>query len=130
VNDGTMSSSLKPIGASVSQGNIRVNISEGGPADNGYTLNLGIANTGYSKKEVEIKDAVIVSDGKQYSADTWSSDSFALGDIYPAATVPVTLVFTDLQDVSADTVLYLDLRVIDGNQLNTLEYKITFTPTG
>ncbi len=120
---------LEPIGKSQANGGVQVTLVEGGISSsyyNDYTLAIEVKNTGSKKKEVEIKEAVLVSGGKQYDASVYYTGD--LGTIYPDAAEDQDLVFYEVDDLGSSATLYLTLRVIEGDSVKTLDYDIPFSP--
>lgn len=122
----------KPIGKSAVLDDITVTAVEGAfyegfyYGEYEYDLVLEFENTGSQKKEIEIKDAVLVIDKKQYSADLYYTGE--VGEVYPGAALDTELYFYVEEAAPEDATLYLEFRVIEGNQLETYETSIPFTP--
>ena len=124
--------SLEPIGTSATQDGIKVTIRDGGFAtdyySSSYMINVEFENTGTQKKEITIRDAVVVLDSEQFDADFWYDSDKVIGAIYPGAHVTKQIEFLDTPDSSNDGRLYLELRTIESGALKTTSYAIDFEP--
>jgi len=121
---------LKDIGAKASSGGILVNLSQGGLDDyygSLYVLKMEFTNTESTKKEIKIKDATLVTAGEQYDADFYYYDE-EVGKVYPNASVKKTLEFYDIDYLGSDAILYLELRVIEDDSVESVDMQINFKP--
>jgi S1-C subfamily serine protease len=123
----------KSIGKAAAADGIEVTLVEGGFYEGDYysdeySLFAEFENTGSKKKEVEIKEAVLVLDGKQYDADFLYTEDEDLGEIYPGATVERELLFYVDDSSATKATLYLELRIIEDSLLEDHEVSFQFTP--
>ena len=129
--DYTPSPSLKTINASAASDGVEIRIAQGGMVDDYYSpyysMDVEFRNTGNSKKDIRIKDAALVVDGKQHSADFWYDSDKDVGTVYPKASVEKTLDFYDVSSSDSAT-LYLELGVVEGNTAKTIDINIPFSP--
>ncbi|MEW6722167.1 MAG: trypsin-like peptidase domain-containing protein [Candidatus Micrarchaeota archaeon] len=120
---------FKDIGIASSDGGVEVKLVKGGMSSgyyyDDYTLVAEIKNLGSAKKEIEIMDAVLVTKGKQYEGSSYYDDD--LGTVYPSAAVDHDFYFYYVEDLGKDATFYLELRVIEGERVETLNYAITFS---
>jgi hypothetical protein len=63
----------------------------------------------------------------QYDADFYYYDE-EVGKVYPNASVKKTIEFSDIDELGSDAILYLELRVIEGSSVKTVDVQINFTP--
>ena len=123
------STEYKKINKSMLSNGIQITIIEGSFEDgyyNYYDLYLEFRNLGEKKKEVKINDAILVMDGKQYSYDEYYVTG-ELGPIYPEASIEEYLTFT-LEEIGDNATLYLDLRIIEDDEVKYSEMEIAFEP--
>jgi hypothetical protein len=120
---------FKDIGITSSDGGVEVKLVKGGMSSgyyyDDYTLVTEIKNLGSAKKEIEVRDAVLVTDGKQYESSTYYDDD--LGAVYPNAAVDRDFYFYYVDGLGKDATFYLELRVIEGDRVETLNYAITYS---
>lgn len=122
---------LDPIGTSATKDGIKVTINEGGFSTDYYSsfmLNIEFENTGSKKKEITIRDAVIVLDSEQIDADFWYESDKVIGAIYPNAHVKKQIEFLDTASSASSATLYLELRSIENSALKTTNFAINFKP--
>jgi S1-C subfamily serine protease len=121
---------LSPVEGSAVADGIEVKLNEGGfdtyYYSYDYYLRMDFSNKGSSKKEIDIKSAVLVLDGKQYSADFWYEDDDEVGVVYPSASVEKEIYFYDIEKKGQSATLYLELRVIEGSEVKNVDLKIDF----
>ena len=121
---------LHNVTGSATMNNVEVKLLKGGIYGyyNDYELKIEVKNVGSTKKEIEIKDAALVTNGKQFEASSLYGLDF--GNVYPGAGISESLTFYEVEEVGSDATLYLELEVWDSGSTSgqRLEMQIPFKP--
>jgi len=120
---------LTKINLSVAKEGIEVKLIEGGSYGyyNDYDLKTEIKNLGTVKKEISIREAVLILDGKQYIAELYNEDK-DLGKVFPQAALPNNFLFYAVQKNAKNATFYLEVMSIENNNPKIISFDINFSP--